>query len=104
MAMPRRVNIFRQTRAALLALLEQPQEWRYGYALMEQTGIASGTLYPMLIRLCDQGHLEARWIPSTREGRPPRHAYRLTPTGLALARTIPSDNLPNVDFGKGLAV
>jgi DNA-binding PadR family transcriptional regulator len=101
--MPRRANISRQTRTALLALLEQPQEWRYGYALMEQTGIASGTLYPMLIRLCDQGHLEARWVPSPRAGRPPRHAYRLTPGGLALARSIQPENLPTADFGKGLA-
>ncbi len=102
--MPRRPNISRQTQTALMALLEKPQEWRYGYELMEQTGIASGTLYPMLIRLCDQGHLEACWVPSTREGRPPRHAYRLTSTGLALARTVQSDDLPRADFGKGLAV
>lgn len=102
--MPRRAHISRQTRAALLALLERPQEWHYGYELMERTGIASGTLYPMLIRLSDQGHLEARWVPSSREGRPPRHAYRLTPTGLALARTVQSDSLPRADFGKGLAV
>ena len=102
--MPRRANISRQTQSALLALLERPQEWRYGYELMEQTGIASGTLYPMLIRLSDQGYLAARWVPSSREGRPPRHAYRLTPTGLELARTVPSDSLPHADFGKGLAV
>ena len=102
--MPRRANISRQTQSALLAMLERPQEWRYGYELMEQTGIASGTLYPMLIRLSDQGHLEARWVPSSREGRPPRHAYRLTPTGMALARTVQSDDMPRADFGKGLAV
>lgn len=101
--MPRRPNISRQTRTALLALLGRPQDWHYGYELMEQTGIASGTLYPMLIRLCDQGHLEARWVPSPREGRPPRHAYRLTPAGLALARTIHPDDLPYANPGKGFA-
>jgi DNA-binding PadR family transcriptional regulator len=102
--MPRRANISRQTRNILLALLERPQDWHYGYELMERTSIASGTLYPMLIRLCDQGHLEARWVPPAREGRPPRHAYRLTSTGLALARTVPSDDVPRANFGKGLAV
>lgn len=102
--MPRRANISRQTRTALLALFERPQEWHYGYELMEKTGIASGTLYPMLIRLSDQGHLEARWVASSREGRPPRHAYRLTPTGLALARSVQFDDLPRADFRKGLAV
>lgn len=71
---------------------------------MERTGIASGTLYPMLIRLCDQGNLEARWVPSPHEGRPPRHAYRLTPSGLALARNIPIDGVPHANLGKGLAL
>ena len=102
--MPRRSNISKQTRTALLALLQRPQDWCYGYELMERTGIASGTLYPMLIRLCDQGNLEARWIPSPHEGRPPRHAYRLTPSGLALARTIEADDVPQANLGKGFAL
>lgn len=71
---------------------------------MERTGIASGTLYPMLIRLCDQGNLEARWVPSPHEGRPPRHAYRLTPSGLALAGTIQADEVPQDNLGKGFAL
>lgn len=71
---------------------------------MERTGIASGTLYPMLIRLCDQGNLEARWVPSPHEGRPPRHAYRLTPSGLALARTIQADAVRHTGLGKGFAL
>jgi PadR family transcriptional regulator, regulatory protein PadR len=88
----------------MLALLERPQDWCYGYELMERTGIASGTLYPMLIRLCDQGNLEARWVPSPHEGRPPRHAYRLTPSGLALARSIQASEVPIANFGKGFAL
>lgn len=87
----------------MLALLERPQDWWHGYELMERTGIASGTLYPMLIRLCDQDHLEARWVPSPHKGRPPRHAYRLTPRGLALARSIPTDIVPLAKLGKGYA-
>lgn len=102
--MPRRPNISKQTRIALLALLERRQDWCYGYELMERTGIASGTLYPMLIRLCDQGNLEARWVPSPHEGRPPRHAYRLTPSGLALACTNQADNAPHANLGKGFAL
>ena len=102
--MPRRSNISKQTRTTLLALFERPQDWCYGYELMERTGIASGTLYPMLIRLCDQGNLEARWVPSPLEGRPPRHAYRLTPSGLALARTIQADAVRQDNLGKGFAL
>ena len=102
--MPRRSNISKQTRTVLQALLERGQDWCYGYELMERTGIASGTLYPMLIRLSDQGNLEARWTPSPHEGKPPRHAYRLTSSGLALARTIQADEVRQANLGKGFAL
>lgn len=85
--MPRAPNISRQTLAVLAALLTQPQAWRYGYDLSKETGLKSGTLYPLLIRLADQGLLEAEWRAPLTPGRPPRHAYRLTDAGIALART-----------------
>jgi DNA-binding PadR family transcriptional regulator len=84
----RRPNISEQTRTALAAFLEQPQAWRYGYDLSRETGLKSGTLYPLLIRLHDQGFLDAEWRPSDKAGRPPRHAYRLTAPGIALARQM----------------
>lgn len=65
--------------------------WCHGYDLMKQTGLLSGTLYPLLIRMTDQGLVEAEWREPERPGRPPRHAYRLTAKGLALARTVESD-------------
>lgn len=91
--MARRANISKQTRTALLALLEEPQAWRYGYDLARETGLKFGTLYPLLMRLHDQGFLEAEWRPALQAGRPPRHAYRLTAAGVALAREArPSTN------------
>ena len=84
--MTRAPNISRQTRSVLAALLAQPQAWRYGYDLSRETGLKSGTLYPLLIRLNDQGLLEAEWRQPLQPGRPPRHAYRLTDAGAALAR------------------
>jgi len=84
--MPRPPNISRQTCTVLAALLEQPQAWRYGYDLSKETGLKSGTLYPLLIRLSDQGLLEAEWRQPLQPGRPARHAYRLTEAGTALAR------------------
>jgi DNA-binding PadR family transcriptional regulator len=87
---PRRSNSSPQTRAVLAALVEQPQAWRYGYDLLGQTGLKSGTLYPLLIRLSEQGLLEAEWRPSDQPGRPPRHAYRLTGEGLRVAREAPT--------------
>jgi DNA-binding PadR family transcriptional regulator len=88
--MSRRANSSGQTRTTLAAFLEQPQAWRYGYDLTRETGVKSGTLYPLLMRLHDQGFLEAEWRPPEKAGRPPRHAYRLTATGLALAREMRS--------------
>ncbi|MFN9008907.1 MAG: PadR family transcriptional regulator [Hyphomonadaceae bacterium] len=86
--MARQSNISKQTQAVIHTLLSRPQDWFYGYELMDQTSIASGTLYPMLMRLCDQGYLEAKWVPSPHRSRPPRHAYRLTSSGLALGRRL----------------
>jgi DNA-binding PadR family transcriptional regulator len=84
--MPRKPNNSRQTRALLATLLEQARAWRHGYELSKETGLRSGTLYPLLMRLSEQGLLESRWQEPERPGLPPRHAYRLTTSGLALAR------------------
>src|SRR5437660_6710924 len=84
--MPRKPNNSRQTRALLAALLDRSRIWRHGYDLSKETGLRSGTLYPLLMRLSEQGLLEARWQEPDRRGLPPRHVYRLTASGLALAR------------------
>jgi len=84
--MARTPNASRQTRDLLIALLDQPRKWRHGYELSKETGLKSGTLYPLLMRLGDQGLLDSQWKESELPGRPPRHVYRLTAAGLALAR------------------
>jgi len=83
--MPRKPNSSRQTRALLAAFLNRSRLWRHGYDLSKETGLRSGTLYPLLMRLGEQGLLESRWQDAARPGLPPRHAYRLTARGLALA-------------------
>jgi predicted ArsR family transcriptional regulator len=80
----------RQTRALLAALLPgggAGDGWRHGYDLSRETGLKSGTLYPLLIRLTERGWLETRWEDSPEPGRPPRHLYRLTAEGKARAAT-----------------
>ncbi len=74
-----------QTLSVLAALCDQPSQWQHGYALARQTGLKSGTLYPILIRLADRGLVEACWQDEPRPGRPRRHLYRLTAAGLASA-------------------
>jgi PadR family transcriptional regulator PadR len=76
-----------QTLAVLVALGEQPSTWQHGYALAQLTGLKSGTLYPILIRLADRGLVEACWQDEPVPGRPRRHLYRLTAHGLASATT-----------------
>jgi PadR family transcriptional regulator PadR len=84
--MPRIPHTSPQTLQVFDALLQEPQRWRYGYDLSKETSLASGTLYPILMRLTDQHLLETTWEPSDEPGRPPRHVYRLTADGVALAQ------------------
>jgi DNA-binding PadR family transcriptional regulator len=84
--MTRRPHISRQTRAVLSALAQRPQAWRHGYDLARELGLKSGTLYPLLIRLADHGLLQTEWQASPQGSGPPRHIYRLSADGLALAR------------------
>ena len=91
--MPSRSGFSAQTLAVLAALSAQPSEWRHGYALARQTGLKSGTLYPILIRLADRGLVEAHWQDEPQPGRPRRHLYRLTAGGLAAA-TAALDSTP----------
>ena len=79
-------RLTRATTRTLLAFLESPGSWRYGYDLMKAAGISSGTLYPLLARLTDEGWLESRWEESEFPGKPPRQLYRLTATGRIQAR------------------
>lgn len=74
-----------QTVKLLAALLLQRAQWQHGYDLSEQTGLPSGTLYPILMRLSDRGMIESQWEPSPHQGRPPRKLYRLTAEGVAYA-------------------
>jgi DNA-binding PadR family transcriptional regulator len=78
-----------QARSLLSVLAGSARQWRHGYELAQLTGLRSGTLYPLLIRLEARGFLEAQWQPPANAGRPPRHAYRLTAGGLEFARSQP---------------
>lgn len=86
-------RLSRETLLILQQFAEHSSEWRYGYELSRETGLKSGTLYPILMRLEKCGLLVARWV-ATDEGVPPRHTYRLTPNGLELARTRLADARP----------
>jgi len=74
-----------QTLQVLDAFLEGPTDWKYGYDMSRNSGLKSGTLYPILMRLAARKLLETTW-ETAEPGRPPRHLYRLTLDGLRFAR------------------
>ncbi|MGD0839945.1 MAG: PadR family transcriptional regulator [Candidatus Acidiferrales bacterium] len=79
-----------QTLRVLEQFVGRPTAWRYGYELSRETGLKSGTLYPILMRLANYAMLETKWV-ITEDGVPPRHTYRLTPKGAEVARASAKD-------------
>jgi PadR family transcriptional regulator, regulatory protein PadR len=55
-----RTGFSAQTLAVLADLCATPSQWRHGYGIARDTGLKSGTLYPVLIRLADRGLVEGR--------------------------------------------
>lgn len=74
-----------QTLQILDAFLQDPTDWKYGYDISRNTGLRSGTLYPILMRLADRKLLDTVW-EAAEISKPPRHLYRLTPDGLQFAQ------------------
>src|SRR4051812_3959370 len=67
-----------------IVLLAVSRGFRYGFEIMDASGLQSGTVYPILRRLEDAGLLSARWEPvadARDEQRPPRRYYRITGAG-----------------------
>ena len=88
--MAHRSGFSAQTLSVLAALEADPASWQHGYLIARDTGLRSGTLYPILIRLAERGLVEACWEEGQPAGRPRRHLYRLSSEGLAAARLAPT--------------
>jgi DNA-binding PadR family transcriptional regulator len=57
---------------------------RFGFDVIDATGLTSGTVYPTLDRLEDEGLLTSAWEApevAQREKRPPRRYFALTAAG-----------------------
>ena len=72
----------------LRVLTADPSAQHYGYDLMKAARLPSGTLYPMLARLEQEGLVQSEWEAQREDagGRPPRKYYRLTAEGVRVAR------------------
>ncbi len=76
---------FRLTYTTALVLQALGTGHRYGFQIMDATGLASGTVYPVLRRLHRSSLVRARWEDDRRaeaEGRPRRRYYELTAPGI----------------------
>jgi PadR family transcriptional regulator PadR len=65
---------------------------RHGFEIMGTTGLASGTVYPILARLEEAGLVRSRWeapMIARRAKRPPRRYYQISAAGTrALAHAV----------------
>ncbi len=79
-----------QALRVLEAFLENPTEELAGSDVQKRGKLASGTLYPILLRLESAGWFVSRWeaVDPTHIGRPRRRLYRLTSSGLARASEV----------------
>jgi len=79
--MTRNRRLSSQAIDVLMVLGNARGDWLYGLQIAEATGLKSGSLYPILIRLDERRLVESRWLEPERPGRPARHAYRITAAG-----------------------
>lgn len=78
----------RITHATALILQALASGRRHGFQIMEVTGLASGTVYPVLRRLEKEAAVESEWedeAEARAAGRRRRRIYRLTDSGAILA-------------------
>jgi PadR family transcriptional regulator, regulatory protein PadR len=83
-----------QVLKVLNALLEEPGGDHFGWAICRKTGLPSGTVYPILLRLERAGWIVSQWqedYEPEKEGRPRRRYYRLSAVGAARARAALSE-------------
>jgi PadR family transcriptional regulator, regulatory protein PadR len=89
-----------QTLRVLEVFLADPGQQFSGADVQKCSGLATGTLYPTLVRLEFAGWFTSLWenVDPASVGRPRRRLYRLTPTGVAGAREV----FASFSFGAGV--
>jgi DNA-binding PadR family transcriptional regulator len=89
MGTEQQLRITTQTLKVLAALMSDRKEDISGAEIARSTKLASGTLYPILLRLEEAGWVKSRWeVEDPRElGRPRRRLYEVTGLGVKKARS-----------------
>lgn len=77
-----------QTQLVLRAMLHEPGRAMYGLQICAESGLASGTIHPIMARLERLGWVDSQWEEADphEQGRPRRRYYALTKDGAESAR------------------
>ena len=70
--------------SAAVILQAVASSYRYGFDIMDVTGLPSGTVYPALRRMEEAGFVDSSWEDegaAQTEGRPARKYYEMTAAG-----------------------
>ncbi|NIP80221.1 MAG: PadR family transcriptional regulator [Gemmatimonadetes bacterium] len=101
-------RLFSLTYPTAAVLIAIAHGHRYGFDIMDATGLPDGTVYPILRRLERRGVLEGRWEEedaARAQQRPQRRYYALTAVGEASLEEVLErfPSLPRL-FGTDLAL
>jgi PadR family transcriptional regulator len=94
--MAENIRLTHATLKVLSAIMAAGRSEMSGSQVAVETGLASGSLYPILLRLERVGLLRSRWekIDPSKEGRPRRRLYQMTAAGAAQTRGALSELMP----------
>jgi PadR family transcriptional regulator PadR len=95
------VRITLQTLQVLRMLLNDPAGEHYGLEISRGSGLATGSIYPILTRLETAGWIISAWedIDESEAGRRRRRYYRLTAYGAEHAQEAVFDALEGLSGG-----
>lgn len=75
------IRLTTPTRMVLDVLIAAADDPPWGYRICEETGLGSGTVYPILERLEEAGWIEGSWEIGQPDDRPRRRFYAVTSAG-----------------------
>jgi len=98
--MANNMRLTTQTVSVIKAIMNRPSQGVSGAEISKATGLASGSLYPILMRLEKAGWLSSEWEAGDPAvlGRPRRRFYRVTALGQREATAVREAFTPN--FGE----
>lgn len=86
------MTLTRNTLKLFSVFVNNPERDFYGLEISEMTGIAYGSLLPLLIRLEEAAWLEGAWenIDPSEKGRPKRKYFRMSEESMGKAKELVS--------------